>query len=173
MGDSTLVALPEALASVFQGHNGEADAAAKVAVQWEVESGTLGLWLSEGTVHDQRTGMMAHSLPAGALRLNDWGFFNLETFAADQERGVDFFSRYKVGTLVFTADGQPLDLARYLRRQGQQASDLNIQLGAQHLPCRLLALPVPPAQVGKRRQRLREMARRKQQPLSSTLHIGS
>jgi hypothetical protein len=167
VGVSTLVGLPEALASVFRGCNGEADAAAKVAVQWDVESGALGLWLRDGTVHDQRTGMMAQGLPAGALRLNDLGFFNLETFAADQEGGVYFFSRYKVGTLVYTADGQPLELARYLRRQGQQACELNIHLGAGRLPCRLLALPVPPAQVGKRRKRLRRTARRKQQPLSA------
>jgi hypothetical protein len=111
--------------------------------------------------------MMAQGLPAGALRLNDLGFFNPETFAADQEGGVYFFSRYKVGTLVYTADGQPLELARYLRRQGQQACELNIHLGAGRLPCRLLALPVPPAQVGKRRKRLRRTARRKQQPLSA------
>jgi hypothetical protein len=166
VGDSTLVALPEELAAVFRGSNGEGDAAAKVAVQWDLTRGALGLWLSAGTVHDQRTGIVAHGLPGGALRLNDLGFFNLETFEADSANGVSFFSRYKVGTLVYTADGQPLDLARYLRRQGQQACDLTVQLGANHLPCRLIALPVSPEQVGKRRKRLREIARRKQQPLS-------
>jgi hypothetical protein len=167
VSDSTLVALPDALAPVFRGSNGETDAAAKVAVQWELERAALGVWLSDGTVHDQRTGIMAQGLPAGALRLNDLGFFNLETFAADHEGGVYFFSRYKVGTLVYTADGQPLGLVRYLRRAGAQARELDSLLGAHRLPCRLLALPVPPAQVGQRRQRLRERARRKQQALSA------
>lgn len=166
VGDSTVVALPEALAAVFRGNNGEGDAAAKVAVQWDLRGGGLGLWLSDGTVHDQRTGIVAHELPAGALRLNDLGFFNLETFEADNANGVFFFSRYKVGTLVYTADGQLLDLIRYLRRQRQRACDLTIYLGAKRLPCRLIALPVSPEQVGKRRKRLRETARRKQQPLS-------
>lgn len=167
VGDSTLVGLPQELARVYRGSNGEADAAAKVAVQWELERGSLGVWLSEGTRHDQRTGVAARSLPAGALRLNDLGFFNLHSFAQDEERGVYFFSRYKVGTLVSTAEGQPLDLVRYLRRAGAQACELDIQLGAGCLPCRLLALPVPPEQVGKRRKRLRQQARRKQQPLSA------
>jgi hypothetical protein len=165
VGDSSIVKLPEALATVFQGNNGETDAAVKVAVQWEVGAGGLSLWLSDGTVHDQRSGITAHSLPPGALRLNDLGFFNLNTFAQDQERGVYYFSRYKIGTLVYSQEGEPLELARYLKRQ-QGACQMSIQLGAQRLPCRLIALPVPPDQVGKRRRRLQEIARRKQQPTS-------
>lgn len=167
MGDRSLVERPEALASVFRGNNGATDAAAKVAVQWDMLNGGLGLWLSDGTVHDQRTGIVAHPLPPGALRLQDLGFFNLSAFAADSAAGVYFLSRYKVGTLVYTADGQGLDLLSGLPRQRQRPLELTIQLGQTRLPCRLLALPVPPAQVAQRRRRLRERVRRKQQPLSS------
>jgi hypothetical protein len=98
-------------------------------------------------VHDQRTGLLANSLPAGAVRLNDLGFFNLKGFAADQANGVYFFSRYKVGTQVSRQDGQALDLVAYLRAQRAVARDLPIQLGVQCLPCRLIALPLPPEQV--------------------------
>jgi hypothetical protein len=135
-------------------------------VQWELAGGALGLWLSDGIVHDQRTGVVAHALPCGALRLNDLGFFNLATFEADHRNGVYFFSRYKVDTLVYTAEGQALDLVAYLRRQRQHPCDVNLQLGAERLPCRLIAHPLPPEQLGKRRHHLREKARRKQQPLS-------
>lgn len=166
VGDGTTVGLPEALASVFRGNNGEHDAAAKVAVQWDLVQGGLRLWWRDGVVHDQRTGITAQPLPAGALRLNDLGFFNLQTFAADSANGVYFFSRYKVGTQVYDNHGVALDLTRDLPRKRQQACELNILLGHQRLPCRLLALPVPAAQVGKRRKRLRERARRKQQPVS-------
>jgi len=166
VGDSTVVALPEALATVFRGNNADQEAAAKVAVQWELGRGALRLWLSDGIVHDQRTGITAQTLPAGALRLNDLGFFNLKTFADDTANGVFFFSRYKVGTQVYTAAGEAFDLTTDLPCQRQQPCDFAIQLGNQRLPCRLLALPVPPAQVGKRRQRLRDRARRKQQPVS-------
>jgi hypothetical protein len=166
VGDGTTVALPEGLAPVFRGNNGEQDAAAKVAVQWDLTQGGLRFWLSDGIVHDQRTGITAQTLPAGALRLNDLGFFNLQTFADDSANGVYFFSRYKVGTQVYNHSGEALDLTRDLPRKRQQACDLNIQLGRQRLPCRLLALPVPEAQVAKRRQRLRDQARRKQQPVS-------
>lgn len=166
VGDGTTVALPEALAAVFRGNNGEHDAAVKVAVQWELERGGLRLWWRDGTVHDQRTGIAAQPLPAGALRLNDLGFFNLQTFADDSANGVYFFSRYKVGTQVYSHSGEVLDLTRDLPRMRQQTCELRIQLGQQRLPCRLLALPVPAAQVAKRRKRLRDRARRKQQTVS-------
>ena len=166
ISDSTIVDLPEALSAVFQGSNGASDAAAKVAVQWDLHQGTMALWLSDGTVHDQRTGPVAEALPAGAIRLNDLGFFNLTTFAEDAAQGRYFFSRYKIGTLVHDAQGLPLDLPTCLRRHPQQILDLPIQLGQQRLPCRLIAVPVPPAQVGKRRKRLREIARKRQRPTS-------
>jgi hypothetical protein len=166
ISDTTLVQLPDALAGVFRGNNGETEAAAKVAVQWDLNSGTLGLWLSDGRRHDQKTGPVAVTLPAGAVRLNDLGFFKLATFREDAQRGVYFFSRYKVGTLVFTQHGEALDLADYVPQQGQQVVDVAIQLGQDRLPCRLIAVPVPPAQVGKRRQRLRGIARKRQQATS-------
>lgn len=171
VGDSTVVGLPPELRAVFRGTN--CDAAAKVAVQWELETGQLGLWLSDGSVHDQRTDLMSRALPAGAVRLNDLGFFNLKAFAQDEAQGVFYFSRYKVGTLVYSREGQPLDLSQWLHRHSQ-ACELDICLGAMQLPCRLIALPVAAQQLAKRRQRLRETARRKQQPLSSrSLELAS
>jgi hypothetical protein len=167
IADCSQVALPEALAGLFRGSNGAQDAAVKVAVQIEMNSGQLGLWWHDGVVHDQRTGVSAHSLPPGTVRLNDLGFFNLTTFAEDERNQVYYFSRYKVGTLVYTADGVPLDLVKYLKHQGQSGCDLVVQLGADRLPCRLLASPVPPEQVGKRRKRLTETAKRKQQAVSA------
>lgn len=164
VSDSTIVNLPDGLSAVFRGHNGQA--AAKVAVQWDVYGGGMGLWLSDGTMHDQRTGPVAQCLPAGSLRLNDLGFFKLATFAEDAAAGRYFFSRYKHGTLVYHQNGQPLPLQDLLRRHGQRPLDIAIRLGAQQLPCRLIALPVSPEQLGKRRKRLREIARKRQQPTS-------
>jgi hypothetical protein len=142
------------------------DAAAKVAVQWDLNSGGLGIWLSDGTVHDQRTGPVAKPLPAGALRLNDLGFFNLKVFAEDSAQGRYFLSRYKIGTLVCDQTGTALDLPAYLRQHGQQVLDLPLQLGQQRLPCRLIALPVSSEQLDQRHHRFRETARKKQQPTS-------
>lgn len=166
IADTTSIALPSALASVWHGPNGIDDAAVKVAVRWDLQQGGLHLWLSGARVHDQRTGVCAGGLPPGSLRLNDLGFFQLDTFAADLAQGVDFFSRYKLGTTVFSGDGQKLDLAAVLRRRGPHTLDVPILLGQQRLPCRLLALPVSAAVAAERRRRLRSKAQRKQRPVS-------
>jgi hypothetical protein len=168
IGDSTIIGLPSPLAGVFRGNNGEQDAAAKVAVQWEIKSGGMKLWLSDAVVHDQRTGLVADPLPQGALRLNDLGFFNLTVFEQDIQQGRYFLSRYKSGTLVYTPQGQSLNLVKTLKQQARRAVSLPIQLGNQRLACRLIALPVAAEKVGKRRQQLRKRAKRKQQPVSPT-----
>ena len=42
--DTSTVNLPPALATVWQGNNGADEAAVKVAVQWDLQAGSLGLW---------------------------------------------------------------------------------------------------------------------------------
>lgn len=69
ISDSTVIALPEALASVFAGNHGADDAAAKVAVQWELVTGGVRLWLSDGTVHDQRISLAAQVLRCSLLEI--------------------------------------------------------------------------------------------------------
>ncbi len=78
---------------------------------------------------------------------------------------VDFFSRYKVGTQVRTAQGEALDLVTWLPQQGTHPLEVPILLGEARLPCRLLALPV--SEAVQRQARLRAIARTKQQPVSA------
>jgi hypothetical protein len=165
IGDSTVVTLPAGLADQFRGNRAGTKAVAKVAVQWDVTAGGLGLWLSDGVVHDGQTGIVAQTLPVGALHLRDLGFFNLTRFAEDDAHGVYYFSRYKIGTLVYTPQGQAFELSDWLEGC-TGVMECDIRLGAAHLPCRLIAVPVPPEQVGRRRKRLREIARKRQQPTS-------
>jgi DDE family transposase len=115
---------------------------------------------------DQQTGAGISQLPPGSLRLNDLGFFNLETFRQDRACGVDFFSRYKVGTTLFLPSGERLDLVKYLRQQHRRPVDIAVLVGEQRLAVRLLALPLPPDLVRQRRRKLRQKASRKQQPVS-------
>jgi len=166
LADTSVMALPDALAAVWSGVNGPGEAAVKVAVRWDLVRGGLHLWLGAAREHDQQTGVCASPLPAGGLRLADLGFFNLTTFADDLAQGVDFFSRYKVGTHLFTPDGEPIELHQRLPKRNRRPLDVSVLLGAARLPCRLLALPVAPTVAQERRRRLRQQARRKQQPVS-------
>ena len=62
---------------------------------------------------------MAHGpAPAGSLTIFDLGYFSLERFRGLGEARAYWISRLPHGTLVYAADGTPLDLPRYLRDHG-------------------------------------------------------
>ncbi len=168
IADTTMVGLPAELATVWKGNNHDEEAAVKVAVRWELSRGSLGLWLRNGRTHDQQTGVGSAPLPRGSVRLNDLGFFNLETFAQDLAAGVDFFTRYKTGTILATPDGTRLDLVAYLTGEQARLVDMPVLLGADQLPGRLIAYPMPQEVADQRRARLLAQARHKQQPVSQT-----
>lgn len=165
--DCTQVRLPTELAQVFAGNN-HGTAGVKVAVRYDWQYGRLGVWLHDGRLHDGRTGLCASALPPGSLRLSDLGFFNLKRFAADVASGVDFFTRYKVGTVIFDTRQKRLNLVNYLRRHARQGLDLPVQVGDEKLSCRLLVLPVAAEVARQRRKQLRSVAKRKQQAVSPT-----
>ncbi len=169
--DCTVVGLPDALASVWQGTGNQTDqgrAAVKVGVRLDLLTGGLGgPRLDQGRTHDQRSAIAAEPLAPGSLRVADLGFFSLDDFQRLDAAGVFVLSRYKVGTAVLDRAGQPLDLPRLLVQQGPASLDQPVLLGAQHrLPMRLLAAPVPEEVANERRRKLRATAKRKGQTVS-------
>jgi hypothetical protein len=167
--DSTQLALPAELAAVWRGNGGkDSGAALKLQVQWEWTTGQLvRLTLHDGRAADGAAPAQAAGLPAGALRLADLGYFNLEVLAATAAQQAFFITRLKAGTLVFSAEGQRLDLGRWLRRQGSRV-DCAVQVGGrQRLPARLVAVQVPPAVAARRRRQLRRAAQERGQTLSA------
>src|SRR5262249_38946351 len=123
--DSTTVALPDALKDPWPGSGGggAADeqgtqAAIKFQVRLDYCTGRLtGPLPGVATVPDQRAALPLDDLPAGALRIADLGYFDLDVFGRLQQRGVYWLTRWQPGTAVFTAAGQDLGLATYLGRQ--------------------------------------------------------
>ena len=169
--DSTTITLPEALAAEWAGcgnGQGQGTAALKVQVRWDLLRGGLdGLFLEPGRAADQRAAVQTVPLPAGALRIGDLGYFSLDVFATTAAQGSYWLSRLFEPTAVYTAAGQPLDLVRWLPRQGAVV-DCPIQLGQRHrLPARLLAVRVPPPVAAVRRGRLRALAQEKGRRVSS------
>ena len=82
--DSTTIPLPAALADVWRGCGGSTTgagrAALKVQVRWEVVRGTLdGIRRSAGRESDARAERARTPLPAGALRVADLGYFDLDS----------------------------------------------------------------------------------------------
>lgn len=170
--DSTVLSLPDALKDQWPGcggSNGQTAAALKVQVQWDLVGGAIrALHLEPGRQPDQATTLTPETLPAGALRIADLGYFDVTRLAAMDRRGVFFISRIQVGTAVFDAWGQPLELWKWLDRQKAAVVDCPIQLGSQErLACRLVALRGPAEVVRKRRQALRRTAAKKGRPIST------
>lgn len=174
--DSTTIALPDALADVWPGCGGgaarEARAAVKFQVRLDLTTGRLaGPFPQPGRAADHSSPLQdGDDLPAGALRLADLGYFDLDTFERLGRRQVWWLSRWQPGTAVFDAAGRELALADWLGRQPRRARvvDVPVTLGnAKRLASRLVALRVPAAVAAKRRQRLRQKASKKGRPASA------
>jgi hypothetical protein len=170
--DSTLVALPEALAGMYQGGRSGTTtgqpAAVKLTVALDLKTGALrGPELAAGRAADLAAEVAQADPPAGSLQLADLSYFSLAKFARWNQDRVYWLSRLKVHTGVSEATGQPIDLLKTLRKAPDGELDLDVWLGAPpRLACRLLARRVPAAVVRQRRQRLRDEARRRGEPVS-------
>jgi hypothetical protein len=143
--DCSTIVLPDALGLWWPGCGGSSakhtQAALKVGVRFDLCRGALrGPLLYEGRTHESTTPLQSAPLPAGALRVADLGFFDLE--------------------VLYDAQGRRWDVRDLLAAQGAVQVDLPIALGAQQrLPARLLAVRVPQEVADQRRHRLRASAR--------------
>jgi hypothetical protein len=158
---STTIALPDALSAWWPGCGGtgtDANAALKVPVRSDlVQGGLSSLVLSDGRTHASTTPVQSAPLPAGALRVSDLGYFDLDVFAQVQEQHAYWLCRLHQGTALFDQAGRRLALGTVLR--GAALVEWQVQLGVQqHLPARLLAVRVPVEVATQRRRQLRARA---------------
>lgn len=169
--DSSTIQLPGALAEVWAGCGNQVpgnEASVKVQVGIDLSTGDLrGPLLQDGRSHDRSSPLQRASLPAGALRLADLGYFSLDTLQELDSRGVYWLSRLQVQTAVFDQYGERQYLVNLLRCQHEDQVDLPVKLGvSQRLSCRLLAQRVPQEVADQRRRRLQDQARRRGQEVS-------
>lgn len=166
--DCTQSKVPAALHAPWPGCGNQAGETATVkrGVRLELTRGALqGPTVVPGRVHDRDAVAALPPLPAGSLRVADLGFFSVPELAAHAATGAYFLTRVQGGTSIITADGTQHTL-RSLRRRRRQPVDLAVELGAQQrLPCRLLAVRVPPAVAAQRRRRMTAEAKRRGQPI--------
>jgi len=168
--DSSTIALPEALATIWIGCGNQtdlADAALKIHLRLDMLTGALaGPVITSGRTHDRSSPLSVAQLPQGGLRLADLGYFSLEAMQDMTRHGVYWLSRLQANTAVFDATGQRHTLSQWLRDQAG-AVDMAAIVGAQErVPCRLLAQRVPDDVAERRRRRMRDDGRRRGQPVS-------
>ena len=170
--DSTIISLPEALASVWQGcGNGSeqaGNAALKLQLALDLRSGRLrGPTLHDGRESDHAA-TLEHDLPKGALRLVDLGFWDLALLERLALRGVYWFSRCQALTAIQTADGRTWQLLELLEASPAATLDLQVRLGREaQVEARLIAVRAPQEVVDQRRRRLRQEAKQRGETVSA------
>lgn len=167
--DGSSIRLPDALKMAWPGAG--VSAAMKMHVRLEVSSGQLGgPILVPARESDQTSPFQSEPLPAGALRIGDLGFFDLDQFAEDAHNDVFWLTRYKAKTVLYDLEGKAINLLTWLPQQTDIPFEKNVLLGkSQRLACRLLVEKVPPPVAEQRRRKVREYCRKKQTPVTSEL----
>lgn len=173
--DSTTLALPDRFAADFPGCvNQSRRTLSQLKLQCVFDLDKLELAqfsLSGFTRNDQAAaGDILAIAKAGDLVLRDLGYFVLTAFAAFREQSIHFLSRYRHRIPLFDPlTHKPLDLSKRLKRQPRL--DLQVCLGADHVPVRRVALPVPP-EIAHRRRRQAYRDRRARPSKESLFLMG-
>jgi Transposase DDE domain len=164
--DSSTVALPEQLISVYRGgRSGTTDgdtAALKLTLSLDLKTGSLfGPELCAGRDGDLLAPLAQRDPPTRGLQLADLGYFSLNKFARWSRQGVYWLSRFTSGTVIRNAQGRRLDLHRLLQA-AQSDVDVEVVLGGEEkVKCRLIARRVPAEVAELRRARLKKKSERR------------
>jgi hypothetical protein len=103
----------------------------------------------------------------GACNWPTLNYFSLEKFVRWGDAGAYRLSRLKVHTVVHDEQGQRIDLLKALRAARGADLDVDVLLDAEdRLGGRLIVRRAPDEAVRKRRERLRDEARRRGEPVS-------
>jgi DDE family transposase len=160
--DSTTLTLPEEFAGAWPGLGpNDMLGGIKAQVRLNLLDGTLnGPFLCPARDNDRKGVLHTAPLPTGALHLADLGFFCLQHLQALDQQKVFWLTRVKSGTRLVDATGQEWTLAAFLRSQTTDTVDVSLAIGVEHpLPCRFLAMRVPPEVAALRRKRLQKRAK--------------
>ncbi|WJW70326.1 IS4 family transposase (plasmid) [Candidatus Chlorohelix allophototropha] len=170
--DSSTISLPPTLSAHWQGcgkEGSQSEAGLKLHVGLELLSGALlGPELSPARLHDRQGPHQKLSLPAGALRITDLGYFKLGRLKELEAQAVLYLTKAQTGLQVYGAHQQPLALSKWLGQQSQKLIDRVVEVGVkERLRCRLVAWQVPSGVVQTRQQAFKELARKQQRPVSA------
>jgi len=165
--DSTIIELPLVLRDLWAacGNQNGKKAGLKVQTILNYQQGDLSLQLAQAKQHD--CPLQKLDLPSGSLRLADIGYFKVANFKQLTQQGVWWLSRLPARVGIWDG-GKVQHIAEFLAQQTTDTVDLNIELSAQCLPCRLIAVRVPSEVAQKRQQRAKEEARQRPHKLRTT-----
>jgi hypothetical protein len=94
--DSSIVTLPDELASVWEGCGGQeknTQASMKLSVCWEMRRGEIRINLEDGRSQDKSSPLATQSVGARGMRIADLGYFSLSRLAEMGLDGSDWLTR--------------------------------------------------------------------------------
>jgi hypothetical protein len=164
--DSTEVPVPVEWEHLWSGGGNQhrSRAALKVQTLWDYLGGGLHFSLHPARRHD--ASLPVASLPQGAVRVTDSAYFDVDSLQTLHQQGSFYLTRVPCKVRLFDQAGRKWQLSRFLQQFARPHFDGEVTLTAQGLCCRLLAVRVPDAVVAQRQARLRQTAKRKNQPVS-------
>jgi hypothetical protein len=159
--DATQFLLPACLADLWPSSGGDnGHAGIKCMALLELCCGVLKLELKPAKEGDNTFATAQQTLPAGALRLADLGFFDLDVLRGYQQSNVFYITRAQPHTTV-VAGGQEQPLWQYLRSVSTTHVEEWVELGKDScLKSRMAAWRCPQEVEARRRQKAYERARR-------------
>lgn len=155
--DSSIVSLPDALQSLWRGcgNRKSKKAALKIHAVLDYQRGGLTFQWVEAYHNDNP--LQKRDLPKGSLRLADIGYFKIPFFKQFNHEGIYWLSRLPARVGIWT--GEKVEhLSRYLADFKGDFLDTDVELSAQRLPCRLIAIRVPDEVALQRRKRAQSEA---------------
>jgi Transposase DDE domain len=162
--DSSVVPLPDELATLFRGCGGHKDgegtkSSFKIFARLDMLRGGLACSeLQEGRYADAKS-PLREARPAGTLSIRDRGFVDVSGWQEEVEQGCEILSYYKTGIKLFEADGRPINLVKKL--QGMKArGEFEVLVSQQQkFPMRLLFERVPKEVADERKRSLQREAK--------------
>jgi len=148
--DSSTITLPDELGVTWSGCGGSSSkntsSSVKTQIRLDLNTGKLaGPYLQSGRENDKNPQVHWESLPSGALRIADLGYYSLKEFRKMDSDGVYWLSRMKSCSILYYQDKR-WDLLGFLEhhcRNIMDSIDTQILLGdKEQVPCRLLAVRV-------------------------------
>ena len=164
--DSTKMELHEKLSTHFKGTGG---AASKSAVKIDyifdyLSEGFVDIGFFSGNTPDQSlANRIIHILEKNDLVIRDLGYYALERIKEIEQKWAYYISRFKSDVVVYESKEatEPLDLAKFLdRRISQGIVDIEVFVGKEKHPVRLVACLMCEEAVNKRAREANRSAKR-------------
>jgi hypothetical protein len=162
--DSTQATLHEKLADHFKGSGGSTSKAAlKIHYVYEFKRDAIReISISDGSVPDQsRTETIVEQLQPTDLVIRDLGYFSIRSLVRIATKMAFFLSRVLKSTTIYLSNEVRLpatDVIGYIDKNHphQDVIDLDIYLGEEKLPCRLIAYRAPESVVNERLRKAKD-----------------